>query len=94
MADLFKEYKELKDDEDKLMFKAALYASRDQVAVPVLIETAKGDPKAANRSGALAQLEDMLPPKELKPLLEWAAKYDPDPENRDLAERDLKALVH
>ncbi|MBI3553830.1 MAG: hypothetical protein HY077_15150 [Elusimicrobia bacterium] len=89
---LFKEYSSQKDDEGKLMFKAALFASRDKLVVPLLTQTLKEDPNDRNRAGALIELEDILAPSELRPLLEWVSKNDPDTDNRDLASHELKTL--
>jgi hypothetical protein len=89
---LLKEYQNQKSEEDKLMFKAALFASRDNAVIPLLKETAKEDGEARNRAGAIIELKDMLPPKELKTVLDWSLANDPDPDNRDLVEHELRLI--
>jgi len=91
-AELVKEQAAQKTDEDKLMFKTAVFATMDKVATPLLLQTAKGDLNPRNRAGALLELKDLLSTPELRALYQTVIKNDPDPENRDMAERELKLL--
>ena len=70
---------------------AALFSSRDPQVAPLLLRFAKEDPQPAIRTGARLQLKDMLPATDYRALLEWAAKNEPDAENRDLALRELSS---
>lgn len=87
---LLKKYDETKDAQTQRLIAAALFASRDPQIVPLLVRFSKEDPQPGVRAGARVQLKDMMPPAEYKAVLEWAAKSDPDPENRAAAERELK----
>lgn len=91
-AALVKEYDAASDPETRLMLAAALFASRSRRAVPLLTSYAKANPNAQTRAGARLQLRDMLTAEEYRPLLEWAARDDPDPDNRREASRELDAL--
>lgn len=87
---LLKEHQALSDKETKLMFSAALFASRSRQVIPLLEQHVKEHPEAPIRAGALVQLKDMLPPPEYRSLLEWASRHDPDPDNRQDASEQLK----
>ncbi|MBI4375768.1 MAG: hypothetical protein HY549_04885 [Elusimicrobia bacterium] len=87
---LIKEHADLADPETRLMFEAALFASRHPKVIPVLVRYAKENPNPSLRAGARAQLKDMMDPKEYRELLEWLAANDPDPENRREITEELK----
>jgi hypothetical protein len=87
---LLKEYEAAPDDFTKKLWAAAVFATRDQQAVPLLKRFAQEDPQPLVRLGARFQLRDLLPPADYRPVLEWAAKSEPDRQNRELAERELK----
>ncbi len=94
VAGLLKSYDEASDPYLKRLYAAAAFASRDPQAVPLLTKFAKEDPQPNVRAGARVQLKDMLPPAEYRAVLEWAAKNDPDADNRDIAQRELKVLTY
>ena len=75
---------------DRLLLDTALFATRSPKAVPVLVDYAKNAQDAQTRAGTLFQLSEMLPPAEYRGLLEWAAKNDPDPENKANAAAELR----
>ena len=79
-----------KDDESQLMYLAALFATRSPKVVPLLTETARTHANPRTREGARHQLRDMLPAKDYRALLEWTAASDPDPDNRQEAELELR----
>ena len=78
------------DEETGLMLAAAIFASRSRRAIPLLEQYAKENPDPALRAGALAQLKDMLEAPRYRALLDWAAKNDPDADNRRAAQAQLK----
>lgn len=80
------------DGGDRLLLDTALFATRSPKAVPVLVDYAKNAKDPATRAGTLSQLREMLPAAEYKGLLGWAAKDDPDPENRASAAAELKGF--
>lgn len=90
IGELLKEYEALKEPETKLMFSAALFASRSRQVVPLLTQHAKEHPDPRIRAGARVQLKDMLPAAEYRALVEWASKNDPDPDNKRDAAEELK----
>ena len=89
---LVKEQDAAADPALKRLLAAAIFASRDSQAAPLLLKYAKEDPQPGVRAGARLQLRDLLPPAEYRSLLEWAAQSDPDPENRETAKRELSGL--
>lgn len=74
----------------RALLDAGLFASRHPKAVPVLTEYAKTSADPVARAGAMFQLRSMLPFAEYRELLRWAAKNDPDPENRANAAAELR----
>lgn len=92
IAGLIKEYDGLKNPEDRLMFRACLFATRDQQVAPILTKTAKEDENPLNRAGALVELKELLSPSEMKQLWTWTAANDPDEGNREMASRELKSM--
>ena len=90
VSSLLKEYETTADDYAKKLFAAAAFASRDPQILPLLTRFAKEDPQPLVRAGARVQLKDMLPPADYRPLIEWAARNDPDPQNRELADKEMK----
>jgi hypothetical protein len=89
---LVKEQDSAADPALKRLLAAAIFASRDSQAAPLLLKYAKEDPQPGVRAGARVQLRDMLPPADYRALVEWASKSDPDPENRAAAARELSGL--
>ncbi|MDE2038854.1 MAG: hypothetical protein KGO96_11775 [Elusimicrobia bacterium] len=94
VAQLLKDYAAEKDAKTRRLIAAALFSSRDQQIVPLLLNFAKSDPEPGVRAGARVQLKDMLPAGQYQALLQWAAANDPDPANREMAKRELAAPVH
>ncbi|MDD5656406.1 MAG: hypothetical protein PHF00_04030, partial [Elusimicrobia bacterium] len=88
---LLSEERAARAPETRLMLSAALFASRNPLTVPWLKATAGGHAEPKTRMGAMVQLGSMLPPEEIRPLLEAAAANDRDPENRQAAKDLLKA---
>jgi hypothetical protein len=82
---LLKEYEAAADPDLKMMFATAVFATRDNQAIPLLTQFLKENPEATIRAGALVQLKDMVSPKEFAALAEWTAQNDPEEENRKLA---------
>lgn len=78
------------DEYTKKIWAAAAFATHDPQIVPLLTRYAKENAEPLVRLGARIQLKDMLPPSEYRALLEWAAKSESDPQNRELAEKELK----
>jgi hypothetical protein len=91
-ASLLKEYESLTAPEDRLMYLAALFATKDKVVVPLLTKTVREDPNPLNRAGALVELKDMLSAEEMRPHWEWTSQNDPDAGNREIASRELTLL--
>jgi len=91
-AELIRLREEAGDEKTKLYLLTAIFATRNQKAVPLLIEHAKTHPAAINRAGALAELKDLLNQEEYVELLRWMLKNDVDQENRTLAETELSLL--
>lgn len=92
VAALVKEQGAAADPAVKRLLAAAIFASRDPQAAPLLLKYAKEDPQPGVRAGARVQLRDMLSPADYRALVDWAAHSDPDPENREAAKRELSAL--
>jgi hypothetical protein len=92
IEDLLARERSAVDSEARLMLAAALFASRSPLTVPWLKETALKSPEPKTRIGALLQLREMLPGKELKPLAEEFSSKDPDAFNRESAADMIKAL--
>lgn len=78
------------DGKSRTLLDAALFASRHAKAVPILVEYAQTAADPLARAGAMFQLRSMLPPAGYRPLLEWTAQKDPDPENRANAAAELR----
>lgn len=87
--ELLKLHDAAKDKNERLILSAALFASGNKKAAPLLIEHVKTNPSAPGRAGALFQLRDMLGREEYLDVLKWVAEHDKDPENRDSALREL-----
>jgi len=87
---LLKEYEAAADERTKLMLATALFASRKKAAIPLLEQYVKESPDPRLRAGALAQLKDMLPAAQYRPLLEWVSTNDPDPETTQAARAQLQ----
>jgi hypothetical protein len=77
---------------ERLLLDTALFASRSPKAVPILTDYAKNSKDSLARAGTLFQLREMLPSAEYRELLDWAAKNDPDAENRRNAAAELKGF--
>lgn len=75
---------------DRALLDAGLFASRHAKAVPILVDYAKTAPDPIVRAGTLYQLRTMLPAADYRALLEWAAKNEPDAENRANAAAELR----
>ena len=90
IGSLLQEYGTASDEQTKLMLAAALFASRDKRVIPLLEQYVKENRDPILRAGALAQLKDMLEAPQYRPLVEWAAKNDPDADNRRDAQAQLK----
>lgn len=75
---------------DRALMDAGLFSSRHAKAVPALVEYAKTSSDPLARAGAMYQLRTMLPASDYRALLQWAAKNDPDPENRANAAAELR----
>ena len=90
VVDLLKEREaRRKDEQTRLLLDAALFASRNPRAVPLLEEYVKTAPSPVGRAGALVQLKDLAEPQRYAEVLRWAAQNDPDTENRASAQREL-----
>lgn len=89
---LLKSHDAAADPYTKRLYAAAAFASRDAQVVPLLVKFAKEDPTPNVRAGALVQLKEMLPAADYRAVLEWAAKNDPDQDNREVAQKELKVL--
>lgn len=89
VAALLKEQAAAKDKDTRRLLAAALFASRDSQVAPLLLKYAKEDPQPGVRAGARVELREMLPADQYRDLLEWTVKNDPEPENRDLAQKEL-----
>jgi len=76
--------------ETRVLYDAALFASRSERAVPILVEYVQSHPDASARSGALTQLSAMVSPERYRELLRLMADSDPDAENRSRAQRTLE----
>ena len=76
---------------DRPLLDAALFASRHEKAVPVLLEYAKTAKDPLARASALFQLRTMMPPEDYRALLRWVAENDADAENKANARRELAA---
>jgi hypothetical protein len=87
---LLREYESASDDFTKKLWAAAAFVTRDPQVVPLLTKFSREDPQPLVRLGARFQLRDMLPPSDYRAVLEWAAKNEPDAQNRELAARELK----
>jgi len=91
---LLKDYDAATDAYAKELYAAAAFASRDVQVIPLLVKFAKEDPRPTVRAGARVELKELMTPADYRAVLEWAAKSDPDAENRDLAQRELKVLTY
>ncbi|HVE14288.1 MAG TPA: hypothetical protein VNI01_12890 [Elusimicrobiota bacterium] len=89
VAGLLADRQASKDDATRRLLAAAIFASRDPQAVPLLEEFARGASDPIARAGALAQLKELAPPAKYRELLRWTAEHDPDEENRGEAARQL-----
>lgn len=76
---------------DRALLDAGLFASRHPKAIPVLVGYAKEAADPVARAGAMFQLRAMMPPADFRALLQWAAKNDPDLENRANAAAELNS---
>lgn len=94
VAAILKDYDAASDAYAKDLYAAAAFASHDAQVVPLLVKYAKEDPRPTVRAGARVQLKDLMPAADYRALLEWAAKSEPDAENRDLAQKELKVLTY
>ena len=92
VAALLKEHDALTDAKDKLYFETALFATRSPQVAPLLIGYAKGNPAAAARAGARIELKELLDASHYREIVDWAAKNDPDAQNRQDAAKELAAL--
>lgn len=92
VALLLKERKRSIDEQTRLLLTAALFASRDPRAIPILVEYVKTNPSPASRAGALTQLRGMMPKKKYGALLEWVIDNDTDRQVRAAAMRGLETL--
>lgn len=90
VGELLKEHGALSDPQTRLMFETAIFSSRSPQAIPLLLRYAKENPDLQVRAGARIQLKDMLDAARYRELLEWAAKNDPDGENRKSAAEELR----
>jgi hypothetical protein len=88
---LLAEAEAAKDPETRLTLFAALSASRSPKTVPWLKKLSVEDPDPQIRLNSLMQLSLLLPPAEMRPLLEAAAIHDQDADNRQSASEMLKA---
>lgn len=94
VAALIKEHDGLTDAKDKLYFEAALFATRSPQVAPLLVQYAKENPGAAARAGARVELKDLVDAPRYREVVEWAAKNDPDPQNRQDAAKELAGLAN
>ena len=92
IAGLVADYRKEKNEETRNLYATAVFASARPEAVPLLEEFARKAPAPMSRAAALLELAELLPPPEFRKQLEWTAKNDPDPDNRQSAERDLRGL--
>lgn len=92
IAALVKEYGQSKDAELKLLLATSIFASRSLAAAPLLKQYALENPDPTARMGALFELREMLPAEEYLPIVETVAQKDPDPENKEDAQRQVRLL--
>lgn len=86
---LLREREGLPEQEDKLLWAAALFASRNPRTVPLLKEFARNDPDPFKRAKALWQLKDMAAPGDYRELLQWLAENDAEEDVRRIAREEL-----
>ncbi len=89
VSSLLKDYRSASDARTKVYLTAALFASRSAQVVPLLLDYAKTDPSPLRRAGARVELKELMAPADYRAVVEWAAKNDPDPANREQAQREL-----
>ena len=90
VQDLLRERGEMKDERTRLLLEAAIFASANPRAIPLLEDHVRQNPAPAGRAGALLQLRGMLPSTDYRALLQWVAQNDKDDENRRNALNELK----
>lgn len=86
---LLEERLEAKDKKLHLLLTTALFASRDERVIPILLDYAKTHKSALTRAGTAVQLRTMLPKDAYRELLQWVSNNDPDGQNRQNALREL-----
>jgi hypothetical protein len=82
--------RETSSKRERLLWETAIFASRNEKAVPLLRTYALEHENSDSRAAALSQLSGMLSPEEYRKLLIRMAESDPDPANRKRARRTLE----
>ena len=90
VSDLIAERGGAADEKTRLLLEAAIFASTNPRAIPLLEEHVRQNPAPVGRAGALLQLRGMLPSERYRALLQWVAQNDKDDENRRTALSELK----
>ena len=90
VSDLIGERGQTKDAKTRLLLEAAIFASSNPRAIPLLEDHVRQNTAPEGRAGALLQLRSMLPSERYLALLQWVAQNDKDDENRRNALRELK----
>lgn len=91
VQDLIRERAQAKDEKTRLLLEAAIFASGNPAAIPLLEEHVRRNTSPEGRAGALLQLRGMLPQERYRALLQWVAQNDKDDENRRNALSELAA---
>jgi hypothetical protein len=89
---LLERHAQAKEEDLRLLLRVALFASRDQRVIPLLVEYVKTHPTPTHRYGALMQLKEMMKSEDYSDLLHWMAEHEKDQENREHVQRELEAL--